>query len=89
MKSLLVCLQKQPWSTPRREGEPIEGPDLIQEELSPYQKITDFYPVHLGEVIHDRYQIVCKLGFGARSTVWLARDLKGCVRQQTLIAPSC
>jgi serine/threonine protein kinase len=28
----------------------------------------------VGDVLHDRYHIVDKLGFGGYSTVWLARD---------------
>lgn len=34
-----------------------------------------FHPIHLHDKLHDgRYEIVHKLGFGAFSTVWLARD---------------
>jgi len=32
--------------------------------------------VHLGEIYHQRYRIIHKLGFGTYSTVWLARDLQ-------------
>ncbi|KZT19112.1 hypothetical protein NEOLEDRAFT_1183682 [Neolentinus lepideus HHB14362 ss-1] len=34
-----------------------------------------FYPVHLGEVFQDSYEVIAKLGYGDNSTVWLARDL--------------
>lgn len=34
-----------------------------------------FHPVIIGNVLHDRYYIVDKLGFGGYSTVWLARDM--------------
>ncbi|KAH8840013.1 hypothetical protein MCOR02_003407 [Pyricularia oryzae] len=33
-----------------------------------------FCPVHLGDVIQDRYHIFRKLGTGSQCTVWLARD---------------
>ncbi|KAK2771986.1 hypothetical protein FQN53_004823 [Emmonsiellopsis sp. PD_33] len=33
-----------------------------------------YHPVMIGDVLHDRYHIVDKLGFGGYSTVWLARD---------------
>ncbi|KAI0470082.1 serine threonine protein kinase, CMGC group [Xylariaceae sp. FL0804] len=49
----------------------------IEEELIPGYVASRYYPVRLGEVYKDRYQVVGKLGFGASSTVWLARDLDG------------
>ncbi|KAI0102770.1 serine threonine protein kinase, CMGC group [Nemania sp. FL0031] len=49
----------------------------IEEELFPDYIASRYYPVRIGEVLRDRYQIVGKLGFGASSTVWLARDLDG------------
>ena len=34
-----------------------------------------FHPVHLGDKFNnERYRVICKLGFGKFSTVWLARD---------------
>lgn len=34
-----------------------------------------YHPVRLRDRLHDgRYEILHKLGFGAFSTVWLARD---------------
>lgn len=48
---------------------------LIQEETAPYTRIGRFYPARLGQVLNGRYQITLKLGYGGRSTVWLARDL--------------
>ena len=50
--------------------------DKIEEELFPDYVASRYYPVRIGEVLRDRYQIVGKLGFGASSTVWLARDLE-------------
>jgi serine/threonine-protein kinase SRPK3 len=35
-----------------------------------------YHPVHLGDIFHDRYQIIGKWGYGTFSTVWLARDLR-------------
>ena len=33
-----------------------------------------YHPVHLGDVIKNRYRILRKLGNGRFATVWLARD---------------
>ncbi|KAK7433358.1 hypothetical protein QQZ08_000298 [Neonectria magnoliae] len=51
--------------------------EKIEEELIPDYNPSRYYPIRIGEVLRDRYQIVGKLGFGASSTVWLARDLDG------------
>jgi serine/threonine-protein kinase SRPK3 len=48
----------------------------VEEETLPGYVASRYYPVQIGEVFRARYQIVGKLGFGATSTVWLARDLK-------------
>lgn len=48
----------------------------IEEEIFPDYLAAQYYPVRVGEVFVNRYQVVGKLGFGAHSTVWLARDLK-------------
>ncbi|KAF2011004.1 kinase-like protein [Aaosphaeria arxii CBS 175.79] len=33
-----------------------------------------YHPLTLGELLHDRYRVIHKLGYGSSSTVWLARD---------------
>ncbi|RAK87346.1 kinase-like protein [Aspergillus costaricaensis CBS 115574] len=33
-----------------------------------------YHPNMIGDLLHDRYRIVDKLGYGGYSTVWLARD---------------
>ncbi|KAJ8114299.1 hypothetical protein OPT61_g3782 [Boeremia exigua] len=72
----LFC--RSPW--PKLEF-PTTGIDFISDEylvdeetLEGFDK-TSYYPVNIGEVFADRYQVVGKLGFGISSTVWLARDL--------------
>ncbi|CAH0025935.1 unnamed protein product [Clonostachys rhizophaga] len=45
------------------------------EEKTPDYHPDRFYPARLGQILNQRYQLVTKLGFGANSTVWLARDL--------------
>ncbi|EGX87893.1 protein kinase domain protein [Cordyceps militaris CM01] len=43
------------------------------ETLSSYRP-GGYHPVMIGDILHDRYVIADKLGFGGYSTVWLARD---------------
>ncbi|RHZ53664.1 uncharacterized protein CDV56_106989 [Aspergillus thermomutatus] len=53
----------------------IPASQKIEEETLPDYIASRYYPVRIGEILQDRYQIVGKLGFGASSTVWLARDM--------------
>lgn len=43
------------------------------EKLERYEP-GGYHPVMIGDVIHGRYTIVDKLGFGGYSTIWLAHD---------------
>jgi len=57
------------------EPELVPEDAVFEEEAVPNYTPTLFYPVRLGEVINARYRIICKLGWGGGSTVWLVRDL--------------
>lgn len=48
----------------------------IEEETMPDYVASRYYPARIGETLKSQYQIVGKLGFGASSTVWLARDME-------------
>lgn len=48
----------------------------VEEETWPDYAASHFYPTRIGQVIHERYQVVGKLGCGSTSTVWLARDME-------------
>lgn len=54
----------------------IPHDEKIEEETLPEYAATRYYPVRIGQIFQDRYQVVGKLGFGVTSTVWLARDLQ-------------
>ena len=45
-----------------------------------------YYPVEIGHVFKDQYRIIAKLGYGACSTVWLAKDEKY-VQQDLIFRP--
>lgn len=61
---------------PQEGFDPLPADEKIEEETIPDYVATRYYPVRIGEMFQDRYQVVGKLGFGITSTVWLARDLK-------------
>ncbi|KAL5336930.1 kinase-like protein [Aspergillus crustosus] len=65
-----------PRSFPTSGFTTIDKETAVEEEELPDYKAGRFYPVHLGQVFENRYQVVTKLGFGSSSTTWLARDLK-------------
>lgn len=81
---MAALLRRLPWlgrtwkpltfSNPNFMRIPVD--EKIEEELFPDYVASRYYPVRIGEVLRGRYQIVGKLGFGASSTVWLARDLE-------------
>ncbi|PWY88821.1 kinase-like protein [Aspergillus sclerotioniger CBS 115572] len=43
------------------------------EDLERYEP-GGYHPIKINDVLHNRYHIVDKLGYGGYSTVWLARD---------------
>ena len=54
----------------------IDPADKVEEEQLPFYNRDEYYPMRIGEVIGEHYQVVAKLGYGATSTVWLGRDLR-------------
>ena len=62
-------------------SEPVNSPKYTDsnksedEGISSY-KINGYHPVHIGEVLLERYIIMQKLGYGHFSTAWLALDTK-------------
>ncbi|EFR05538.1 serine/threonine protein kinase [Nannizzia gypsea CBS 118893] len=69
-------LPEEPRSLPSSGFQMVDADQLVEEEELPGYKADRFYPVHLGDIFEERYQVLGKLGFGSSSTVWLARDLK-------------
>ncbi|KAK7676386.1 hypothetical protein QCA50_020649 [Cerrena zonata] len=46
---------------------------LDEEQLSNY-KPEIYYPIKIGDIVHEKYEVSLKLGFGGSSTVWLIRN---------------
>ena len=65
----------QPLHFPDANFETIPASRKIEEEI--HGAPTDrYYPIRIGAILHRKYQVVGKLGFGLSSTVWLANDLE-------------
>jgi serine/threonine protein kinase len=45
-----------------------------EEDESTSYDATKYYPACIGELIHHKYRLISKLGWGSNSTVWLAKD---------------
>lgn len=72
-------LSKRPWRPlvfPNKGFTPIPADEEVEEETLPNYVASEYYPVRIGEIFRNRYQIVGKLGYGTTSTAWLARDLR-------------
>ncbi|POS80186.1 serine/threonine protein kinase [Diaporthe helianthi] len=50
----------------------LPSPDL--EEGADVYRPGGLHPVYKGDLCHDRYEVLSKIGFGVCSTVWLVRD---------------
>lgn len=55
----------------------LDATRLYEEERNTQLPLSRYYPMRMGQILNERYQVACKLGSGGRSTVWLARDLHG------------
>jgi serine/threonine protein kinase len=52
----------------------VEGPPFGLEKIYDYEP-GGHHPVHLGDMLHQRYKVMHKLGSGGYATVWLCRDI--------------
>ena len=51
--------------------------EVIMDDEEEYMKdycVGGYHPVSIGEVFSKKYEVLCKLGWGQYSTVWLVRD---------------
>ncbi|RBR18927.1 uncharacterized protein FIESC28_05849 [Fusarium coffeatum] len=68
-------LYRRPWPVSSAVSPSIDRSIPIEEEDTPLYHPHRFYPITLGQVLNERYQVTTKLGYGGNSTVWLCRDL--------------
>ena len=51
-----------------------DDPDAEQERREDYARFG-YFPGSMFDLVNDRYSLICKIGWGQFSTVWLARDI--------------
>ncbi|KZT18422.1 hypothetical protein NEOLEDRAFT_1184314 [Neolentinus lepideus HHB14362 ss-1] len=67
-----MTILHHPVSTYIYRSVPLLSSDIpVEEDYNPHH----FYPVRLGEVFQDSYEVIAELVYGSNSTVWLACDL--------------
>ncbi|KAK7577697.1 hypothetical protein V3481_016239 [Fusarium oxysporum f. sp. vasinfectum] len=71
----VMALYHQPWPPCAIPAARLDLTCPVEEEKTPDYSPERFYPIRLGQLLNGRYQVATKLGYGANSTVWLARDL--------------
>lgn len=64
----------KPWRAMSTQPLQAEIKHLIEEEKLPYYNAKHFYPAHVGQLLHSKYKVLGKLGYGSYSNVWLCRD---------------
>ncbi|OBS20032.1 hypothetical protein FPOA_11753 [Fusarium poae] len=71
----LMAFYRRPWPISSAVAPQLDPSIPVEEEKTPNYHSDRFFPIHFGQVLDGRYQVATKLGYGANSTVWLARDL--------------
>jgi hypothetical protein len=61
---------------PSQLASPVPQHELGDEEACPAYNPKYVYPAKPGEILANHYQLLVKIGWGTRSTIWLAKDIK-------------
>lgn len=77
---------QQPRKFPTTGFEVVSPGQKLEEERLPFYVRDEYYPMQIGEVIYQHYQVVAKLGYGTSATVWLSRDLRSVLYAASLPA---
>ncbi|OJJ68878.1 hypothetical protein ASPBRDRAFT_57439 [Aspergillus brasiliensis CBS 101740] len=74
-RTIFSFAKKPLWPFSSTAGPLIPQRELVDEEICPDYNSAAFYPAKPGDAPADRFQLLVKIGWGTRSTVWLARDI--------------
>ena len=83
MKRISFLRAKPVKLSPSVSATSIPHRELVDEETGPSYNPKHYYPAKPWEVLANHYQLLVKIGWGAGSTVWLARDI---ARQALLLS---
>lgn len=93
---LVLALSKPPSSAGLSSHQPVSAKSTLRalvsswnnkyKENSKCYREGGYLTVNKGDILHNRYQMLHKLGWGEFSTVWLARDLSPQNPQNTFVA---
>jgi hypothetical protein len=67
-------LETPPHELPKNRSQWRFRPVMSATEWIEEYRPGGYHPVELGDVFENKYRVMRKLGYGAYSTVWLARD---------------
>lgn len=79
---LLEAMPSPPLESPTGPDAPPQGEAAGQSKDHDIEEGRDayhpggFHPVYIGDIYHDRYKVLNKIGYGVYSTVWLTQDLQ-------------
>lgn len=79
MKFVRQSLYRRPAAIlrfPTSGFETVDDKTILEEEQFDEFNEGKYYPVNIGDVYHEKYQVLGKLGFGTTSTVWLAHNFQ-------------
>lgn len=74
-RTIFSFARKPIWHLPSSSAVPIPQHELVDEEICPEYNARYFYSAKPGDILACHYQLLVKIGWGTRSTVWLARDI--------------
>ena len=75
-RSASQCRDVVPRAFPTTGFKIIPASETVEEEHWPWYTPQSFYPVCTGDVLHSKYQVLYKHGYGTTSTIWICRDLQ-------------
>lgn len=69
-----VAQEKEASPEVTQEEKKEEEEEEIEEGTASYRP-GHFHPVYIGDVYHEKYQVLNKIGYGQYSTVWPVKDI--------------